>query len=34
MLTDIAFFVDVIVRWNKLSKLWQGKCRRITEKHD
>jgi len=33
MITDIAFLVYVTVRWNKLSKFSQGKCRRITEKH-
>ena len=34
MITDMAFLVDVTVRWNKVSRLSQGKCRRITETHD
>jgi len=34
MISDIEFHVDVTVRWYKLSKLSQGKSRRITEKHD
>jgi hypothetical protein len=34
MIPDTEFLVDVAVRWCKLCKPSQGKCRRITDKHD